>query len=72
MPLNAVSDCGLPVYYYVKEGPARITANNTLEFTPIPPRSRFPVKVTVVAWQYGLKGKVQTAEPVERSFYINK
>ena len=70
--LKAVSDCGLPVYYYVKEGPARITANNTLEFTPIPPRSRFPVKVTVVAWQYGLKGKVQTAEPVERSFYIYK
>ena len=30
------------------------------------------VKVTVVAWQYGLKGKVQTAEPVERSFYIYK
>ena len=72
LPLKAVSDCGLPVYYYVKEGPARITANNTLEFTPIPPRSRFPVKVTVVAWQYGLKGKVQTAEPVERSFYIYK
>lgn len=72
LPLKAVSDCGLPVYYYVKEGPARITANNTLEFIPIPPRSRFPVKVTVVAWQYGLKGKVQTAEPVERSFYIYK
>ena len=72
LPLKAVSDCGLPVYYYVKEGPARITENNTLEFTPIPPRSHFPVKVTVVAWQYGLKGKVQTAEPVERSFYIYK
>ena len=72
LPLKAVSDCGLPVYYYVKEGPARITENNTLEFTPIPPRSHFPVKVTVVAWQYGLQGKVQTAEPVERSFYIYK
>lgn len=72
LPLKAVSDSGLPVYYYVKEGPARITANNTLEFTPIPPRSRFPVKVTVVTWQYGLKGKVQTAESVERSFYIYK
>lgn len=72
LPLKAVSDCGLPVYYYVKEGPARIAENNMLEFTPIPPRSRFPIKVTVVPWQYGLKGKVQTAEPVERSFYIYK
>lgn len=72
LPLKAVSDCGLPVYYYVKEGPARITKNDMLEFTPIPPRSRFPIKMTVVAWQYGLNGKVQTAEPVERSFYIYK
>ena len=70
--LHAESDCGLPVHYYVKEGPARITKNDMLEFTPIPPRSRFPIKVTVVAWQYGLNGKVQTAEPVERSFYIYK
>jgi len=23
-----------------------------------------------VAWQYGLAGEVQTAEPVERSFFI--
>lgn len=69
LPLQAVSDCGLPVYYYVKEGPAEI-ADGKVVFTPIPPRSKFPLKVTVVAWQYGLSGKVQTAEPVERSFYI--
>lgn len=70
LKLKAVSDCGLPVHYYVKEGPARIQGNDVLEFTQIPPCSRFPMKVTVVAWQYGLAGKVQTAEPVERSFYI--
>ena len=69
LPLQAVSDCGLPVYYYVKEGPAEI-ADGKVVFTPIPPRSKFPLKVTVVAWQYGFSGKVQTAEPVERSFYI--
>lgn len=67
--LHAESDCGLPVRYYVKEGPAEVSGNE-LRFTPIPPRSRFPIKVTVVAWQYGIAGKVQTAEPVERSFYI--
>lgn len=66
--LEAVSDCGLPVYYYVKEGPAELQ-DNRLVFTKIPPRSKFPVKVTVVAWQYGIAGQVQTAEPVEHSFY---
>ena len=69
--LEAVSDCGLPVYYYVKEGPAELQ-DNRLVFTKIPPRSKFPVKVTVVAWQYGIAGQVQTAEPVERSFFITK
>jgi len=57
------------VYYYVKEGPAEIRGNKVI-FTKIPPRSRYPLKVTVVAWQYGIAGKVQTAEPVERTFFI--
>ncbi|MDO4162925.1 MAG: hypothetical protein Q4D56_00870 [Bacteroides sp.] len=69
LPLQATSDCGLPVSYYVKEGPAEVI-DGRLVFTPIPPRSRLPMKVTVVAWQYGLAGEVQTAEAVERSFYI--
>ena len=67
--LNAVSDCGLPVSYYVKEGPCEIEGN-VLRLTDMPPRAKFPVKVTVVAWQYGLAGKVRTAEPVERTFHI--
>lgn len=67
--LKAVSDCGLPIGYYVKEGPAEVEGSRLL-FTRIPPRSKFPLKVTVVAWQYGLAGRVQTAEPVERSFFI--
>lgn len=70
--LRAESDCGLPVRYYVKEGPAEVESGHRLRLTRIPPRAQFPVKVTVVAWQYGLPGKVQTAEPVERSFYIVK
>lgn len=69
--LKAVSDCGLPISYYVKEGPAEVEGSRLL-FTRIPPRSKFPLKVTVVAWQYGLAGQVQTAEPVERSFFIRK
>jgi hypothetical protein len=44
-----------------------------LVFTRIPPRSKFPVKVTVVAWQYGqmTTPEFQTAEPVGRSFFIS-
>jgi uncharacterized protein len=36
-------------------------------------KTKFPVKVTVVAWQYGsvVPPKIQTAQAVERSFYIN-
>ncbi len=69
--LSACSDCGLPVYYYVKEGPAEIK-DGKIVLTTIPPRAKYPIKVTVVAWQYGIAGKTQTAEPVERSFYITK
>jgi hypothetical protein len=41
---------------------------------PIPPRAKFPVKVTVIAWHYGrsIERLLQTAEPVERSFVIEK
>jgi hypothetical protein len=45
-----------------------------LRFTAIPPRSRFPVKVTVVAWQWGrsIEPKLKSADPVERTFWIDK
>ncbi len=69
--LQATSTSGLPVYYYIKEGPAEIV-DGQLRFTTIPPRARLPIRVTVVAWQYGrsMEPKVQTAEAVERSFYL--
>ncbi len=71
--LKATSDSGKPVYFYVQEGPAEIK-DGKLIFTPIPPRSQFPVKVTVVAWQYGqaVEPKIKSAEPVIQSFYILK
>ncbi|OIN57293.1 hypothetical protein [Arsenicibacter rosenii] len=70
--LHATSDAGLPVSYYVKAGPAVINGNRIV-FTPVPPRSKKPVKVTVVAWQYGRStgNKVQSARPVEQSFFLN-
>ncbi|MBC7785671.1 MAG: hypothetical protein H7144_17715 [Burkholderiales bacterium] len=71
--LTATSDAGVPVQYYVMEGPAEVEGS-TLRFIPIPPRSRFPVKVTVVAWQYGLGGNpgLKSAAPIERSFFITE
>lgn len=71
--LTATSDSGLPVYYYVREGPASIVGN-TLRFHPIPPRAKFPVKTTVVAWQWGRGAgrKIKTAAPVERTILITR
>jgi len=71
--LKATSDAGVPVKYYVREGPAKVDGD-TLRLTPIPPRAKFPVKVTIVAWQYGRMNdpKLKSAEPVERTLVINQ
>ena len=71
--LNASTDRKLPVDFYVQEGPAEIK-NAKLVFTKIPKRSKFPIKITVVAWQYGrtISPKIQTANPVVQSFYLTK
>jgi hypothetical protein len=73
LELTATSNADVPVYYYVKEGPAEVK-DHKLVFTKIPPKAKYPVKVTVVAWQYGtvLEPKLQSAVPVERTFYIQK
>jgi hypothetical protein len=69
--LNATSDAAVPVSYLVREGPAEVDGE-VLRFTQIPPRAKFPVKVTVIAWQYGRsrEPKLKSAEPVERVFFL--
>lgn len=69
--LAAVSDSGLPVRYFVREGPAEVEGNR-LVFTAIPPRAKRPMSVTVVAWQWGraVEPKVQTAQMVEQTFVL--
>ena len=71
--LGASCDSGAKVYYYVLAGPAEVDGD-VLKITPVPPRSRFPIKITVVAWQYGRSAepKLKTADSVERSFYLTK
>lgn len=73
LELAATSDAGLPVFFYVREGPA-VVSGRRLQFTSIPPRARFPVKVTVVAWQWGrpFEPKIQSAVPVERTILITR
>ena len=71
IPLTAFSDSGLPIEYYIKEGPASIKDGNII-INRIPVKAAFPLKVTVVAWQYGKKGDYSSADPVENSFYITE
>ena len=73
LPLVAAASSGMPVYFYVQEGPAEVK-NGKLIFTKIPPRTKIPVKITVVSWQYGrsVEPKVKTAEPIVQHFYITK
>lgn len=69
--LKAKSNCNLPVQYYVRSGPAYID-KGTLYISEIPVKAKYPIKITVVAWQYGsmVDPKVQTAQAVEQSLYI--
>jgi hypothetical protein len=66
--LTATSGANVPVQYFVREGPAVVNGSKVV-LTQIPPRSKFPVKVTIVAWQYGTNA-IRSAQPVEQSFYI--
>ena len=70
--LKAKSTSNLPVHFFVVEGPA-IIEDDQLILLPLPPKTKYPVKVTVTAWQYGSNElKIRTAEPITRSFYISR
>ena len=68
--LSAKSDSGLPVKFFVRAGPA-VVHGDELEFTPIPPRAKFPVAVTVAAWQFGRAGdRPVKTEIAEQTFNL--
>jgi hypothetical protein len=69
--LSAVSDAGLPVSFFVNHGPA-IIEGSKLHLTPVPPGAKFPVEVSVTAWQWGRASDppIQTAAPVTKTFFI--
>jgi len=76
LKLHATSDAGLPVQFYMVSGPADLDEkdNTLLVFQPAPPRTKFPVKVIVGAYQWGraLDPKVQSATPVFQEFELTK
>ena len=71
VPLTAKASSGMKVGYFVVAGPA-IIAGDSLQITPLPPRTRFPVEIIVTAWQWGRSSepRVQTAKPVTRKFRL--
>ncbi|MGZ3754409.1 MAG: hypothetical protein ACXVAY_00590 [Mucilaginibacter sp.] len=71
--LSATSGSGLPVSYYVAYGPA-IIQNNILVLTKIPRKSKYPIKVLVVAYQLGRRTEpsCQSAIPVAQHFNVGK
>ncbi len=73
VPLKAIASSGMKVRFFVRAGPA-VVSDDRLIFTALPPRSAYPVKVTVAAWQWGRQADppVQTAPLVERTFLILK
>jgi hypothetical protein len=76
LPLEAASDSGLPVQFYVSWGPAEVVrdpiGSYQLAFSDLPVRAHYPIAVRVTAYQWG-KGTepmVQTAKPATQTFYI--
>jgi hypothetical protein len=73
LQLQAKSDARLPVEFYVKYGPAEVEGNRLL-LGQIPPRSKLPIEVCVVAYQSGRmrEPRVQAARSIERVFLIDR
>ncbi|MFW5752856.1 MAG: hypothetical protein ACOCYV_02265 [Planctomycetota bacterium] len=71
LPLQATSDAGLPVSYYVAYGPARIV-DGALVLDQIPQRAPLPLEIAIVAWQFGsgIDPRTQTAQPITRTLWI--
>ena len=71
LDLTAESDADLPVKFFVVAGPAIVTGKR-LEFTAIPPRARFPIELSVAAWQWGRSAetKIKTAPMIRRTFRV--
>jgi hypothetical protein len=73
LKLAATSDSGLPVRYYVESGPAAVDGD-TLRLADVPARTKYPLEIVVVAYQYGsaVEPLVGSAEPVRRRILVTR
>lgn len=73
LKLKAKASSGLPVQYFIISGPA-VIESNVLKFDSIPPRSRFPLRVLVGAYQWGRNTdpKIKSVGPLIQEFLITK
>ena len=70
LKLTATASSGLPVRYFVREGPAVVGDDGVLALRDWP-EGAASAEVTVCAYQWGADGgKVKTAEPVYRTIRI--
>ena len=75
IPLHAISSSGLPVRFYVDNGPAVVVEDN-LVLKEVPRFAKRPIEIKVVAYQWGRppdatsSNGVQSAEPVTRTFFL--
>jgi len=71
--LSASASSGLPVQLFVESGPA-VIEGNLLHILPVPPRSRYPVRILVSAYQWGRVGEhpVQSAGPVTQELFLDR
>jgi hypothetical protein len=75
VPLQGKASSGLPIEYFMVSGPAEIAKDGaSLHLLPIPPRSRYPVRVLVGAYQWGraIDPKVKSAGPIVQEFSIDR
>jgi hypothetical protein len=77
--LQGTSDAHLPVDYYIVAGPAELDRQpdgsvHALRITDVPIKAKYPIAVTVVAYQYGrsVAPQVQSAAPVTRTFFLER
>jgi hypothetical protein len=69
--LKAKASSGLPVEFCVIDGPVEIREGKLVQ-TLIPPRSKFPLFVTIAAsqWGRGVDPKIKAAKTVFQTFRI--
>ncbi|MDD7984672.1 hypothetical protein PQO01_06885 [Lentisphaera marina] len=68
-----MSDSNLAVRFCVIEGPAMIKGDKLI-FTKIPVKAKWPIKITVAAYQWGRSSEpqFQRAPSIKKSFVIKQ